>query len=169
MHPMKWVCFRFLNRQTISRRDVSVMGSRPVFNSVVVNQGAGCKQIFHRVRELGSKHVSQSQNVSGPIEMPGDPQGLEHAAHEEMGPYPHRIIHTPTQHTPEIIARSSSATRFLNAPPPQKDSPDLIDNLMGWRHSGFHVHVGPRILPHMPSPWKTWHGTSFAPPLRRSG
>jgi len=28
-----------------------------------------------------------------------------------------------------------------------KIRPELIDNLMGWRHSGFHVHAGPRILP----------------------
>jgi hypothetical protein len=29
----------------------------------------------------------------------------------------------------------------------KKIRPELIDNLMGWRHSGFHVHSGPRILP----------------------
>jgi hypothetical protein len=29
----------------------------------------------------------------------------------------------------------------------RKIRPELIENLMGWRHSGFHVHAGPRILP----------------------
>jgi hypothetical protein len=29
----------------------------------------------------------------------------------------------------------------------KKVRPELIDNLMGWRHSGFHVYAGPRILP----------------------
>jgi len=50
-----------------------------------------------------------------------------------------------------------------------KITEDLIDMMMGWRHSGFDVYCGPRIHSVRRRPWRTRPGTSFMPSFPRRG
>jgi hypothetical protein len=48
---------------------------------------------------------------------------------------------------PKRSGKAISIPGLQNAPLKEKATEDLVDMMMGWRHSGFNVYCGPRIQP----------------------